>query len=685
MSKQKILFILIFYFLFIMIKSSNNYLSIEVIKADDCIRWVKINNVELFTFTKNGNGTCEWGSFGDCDANDYNHVYPYPADKIILRDYKYEYGVKVKVRLEDYNHIESYLNVNVYFNEYKIKTSDNSGLWKCEDCGVYKNENYFFYNSNMNSYPQGRGDGKCTPNYYLFVFSIDNIEQLYKGGFETISNFYSFTSEAIFYRNISYLENELELINFNTTENFHMTNKANLSVEITNYEFKIEFANQFGGTLKALSVSNSNKENLNTGDLFKVTNELGLNYELSAEEKENRYAKIVVKITAYNKCPNINGYQCTSKVVAEEKLFTFIINVFGWPLTTIPTTEYIPPTTEYIPPTTEYILPTTEYIPPTTEYIPPTTEYNSPITEYFPSKSEYIPPIIESILSNSDYSHCLNKSISFDPIKNISTHICPDYNLDKIMINIDDILPRIDNNTRYVIIAKDYVTHIIPIDYSDTNENTEIFYPSSYVNFSECEKILRDYYHIYSPRKITFIQIELNNTNNEILVNQLEYQAYDDEYTKLNLSLCNNTYIETYYSFKNDTEEKVDLINYYKKLDIDILDINDNFFNDVCYPFSDSDDLTLTNRRQNIYKNYTLCETNCQLNEIFVEQKMIVCNCTVKENINTTLLNFNFSEPISQIKNDQYWIFDFLFINDNKYCSFNFILFKLKKHKILYK
>ena len=96
------------------------------------------------------------------------------------------------------------------------------------------------------------------------------------------------------------------------------------------------------------------------------------------------------------------------------------------------------------------------------------------------------------------------------------------------MINIADILPRIDNNTRYVIIAKDYVTHVIPIDYSDKNENTEIFYPSSYVNFSECEKILRDYYYIYTPRKITFIQIELNNTNNDILVNQLEYQAYDD-------------------------------------------------------------------------------------------------------------------------------------------------------------
>ena len=295
MPKQKILFILIFYFLFTMIKSSNNYLGIQVIKADDCIRWVKINDVEYFSFTKNKKGTCKDGFFGDCDSN---NVKPYPDDKIILRYFKYEYNVEVKVRLEDYYHIESQLNVTVFFNEYIIKAADNSGLWKCEDCGVYKNENYFFYDYTMNSYPRGQGDNGCTPKYYLFVFSINSIEQLYKGGFEVINNFYSFTSEAIFYRNISYLENELELINFNTTENFHITNKANLPVEFTNYEFKIEFVNQFGGTIKALSVSNSNKENLNTGDLFKVTNELGLNYELSDEEKKNRYAKIVVKITA---------------------------------------------------------------------------------------------------------------------------------------------------------------------------------------------------------------------------------------------------------------------------------------------------------------------------------------------------------------------------------------------------
>ena len=223
------------------------------------------------------------------------------------------------------------------------------------------------------------------------------------------------------------------------------------------------------------------------------------------------------------------------------------------------------------------------------------------------------------------------------------------------MENIDDMLPKIDDDTRYIILAKDYIAKIAPIDYLDENKDTEIFSPSSYVNFSGCENILRDYYHIYSPRKITFIQIELNNTVNEILVNQIEYQAYDDKNKILNLSICNTSYIKTYYSFKNDTEDKIALINYFKEKGIDILDINDNFFNDICIPYADSDnDLTLKDRIENIYKNYTLCEKNCQLDEILITNNMISCDCTVKENINVTYLNFNFTEPTYYTKNENF-------------------------------
>ena len=233
--------------------------------------------------------------------------------------------------------------------------------------------------------------------------------------------------------------------------------------------------------------------------------------------------------------------------------------------------------------------------------------------------------------------------------------------------------------------SKDYIAQIIPIDYSEpNNNNTEILIPSTYVNFSECEKILRSVNGILPPRKITFIQIELNNTVDDILVNQMEYQAYDDNKKLLNLSLYYNETIKISYSFKENTTEKIDKINYFKNIGVDILNIDDPFFNDVCSPYwENGEDLTLNDRIEEIYKNYTFCEKNCVLDEILYEDKMINCNCTIKNNLDVKSFNFDLvsykiskknmnyqvlkcSNALTNLKNNLFnlgfWIFSFLML-----------------------
>ena len=282
----KFLIRLFFCFLIFKVKSDNNYISLKVIKADDCIRNITILNELFFQFTKNKDGDCKSNSFGDCDANDFNNVKPYPEDKLLVKYYKYNYKVKILVKLEDYNHIDGYLDMTVYFNEYIIKTSDNTNFWKCLDCGNGA-QNYFFHSNRMNYY-QDKGDGGCQPHYYTFIFSVNKLEELYKYNFEVNHEFYSFTSKEIFYLNISYLDNEVELINFNIPEYFHITeyNYRDLEVEYENYYFKIEYNNNFKGNLIGLNASTSSKEIIKNGNSFKVTDDIGLNYELTKEEKE---------------------------------------------------------------------------------------------------------------------------------------------------------------------------------------------------------------------------------------------------------------------------------------------------------------------------------------------------------------------------------------------------------------
>ena len=331
-------------------------------------------------------------------------------------------------------------------------------------------------------------------------------------------------------------------------------------------------------------------------------------------------------------------------------------------LTTLPKTTFITTTPKIIILTT---LPKTTLIttiPKTTILKPiPKTTFLVPLpktvilTTIMKLESTIIKNDITEI--SEEIIHCLDNYFSHDTIKDIYYHYCPNYSRDCIKEDINDIVHRIKEKTRYSIQAKDFVAKIAPIDYTTENENTEIFAPSTYVDFTECEKILREAYTILPPKKITFVQIEIENFEDNILVNQIEYQAYDEDKKELNLSLCDIKNIEIYYSLKNTTKDKMNYISLFRKKGIDILDINDNFFNDICLPYSElGKDLTLNDRIENIYKNYTFCEKNCKLEEILFDEMAVLCNCSVKEDINVKELNFDLKKYEINKKNTNFKI-----------------------------
>ena len=59
---------------------------------------------------------------------------------------------------------------------------------------------------------------------------------------------------------------------------------------------------------------------------------------------------------------------------------------------------------------------------------------------------------------------------------------------------------------------------------------------------------------------------------------------------------------------ENTTLDINELLEYGKK-NIDILNAKDDFFNDICYPYSENgDDIIIGDRRKDIYKNFSLCQ-----------------------------------------------------------------------------
>ena len=212
-------------------------------------------------------------------------------------------------------------------------------------------------------------------------------------------------------------------------------------------------------------------------------------------------------------------------------------------------------------------------------------------------------------------------------------------NIDKneLIKNISNIIADIKIGRNYEISGDDFIMSIRPTN-SSINSN------STHVDFSNCEKLLRSTHHIDESRIITFLQLEIMNKNDKSLVNQVEYQAYDDNKTLLDLSICNNEDIQIYYSIKQNSSFDLSSLSLFNELDIDILNIKDKFFTDICFPFSDNDnDIVLSDRIIDFYQNYSLCDDGCTYNKVDIKLMMINCNCSVKTNISTV-------EPMAKLE-----------------------------------
>ena len=102
--------------------------------------------------------------------------------------------------------------------------------------------------------------------------------------------------------------------------------------------------------------------------------------------------------------------------------------------------------------------------------------------------------------------------------------------------------------------------------------------------------------------------MEIENNDKNSLYNQIKYFTYDDKKQELDLNLCNNITTQIHYNIKEDSNLDIISINDFNKKGIDIFNIKDEFFNNICNSFSDSDnDMILEDRIKYIFQNYSLC------------------------------------------------------------------------------
>ena len=205
----------------------------------------------------------------------------------------------------------------------------------------------------------------------------------------------------------------------------------------------------------------------------------------------------------------------------------------------------------------------------------------------------------------------------------------------EIISNLDELINDKDPDKVYLINGDDYSIIIKPL-------SERVDKSSVRIDFTECEKLLKKQ---YPSKKFRILQINMENPNDKCLIDQVEYQIYDDSGQIVNLSICKDTQIIIEYQIKDTSYLDIEKITDLKQIGIDVFNLEDNFFNNICYSYSDSNsnsDVVLSDRVSELYQNFSICEKECDYSHFDLESMYSSCNCIVKQEVSSEVKKGNF-------------------------------------------
>ena len=98
----------------------------------------------------------------------------------------------------------------------------------------------------------------------------------------------------------------------------------------------------------------------------------------------------------------------------------------------------------------------------------------------------------------------------------------------------------------------------------------------------------------------------------------------------------------------DETSESYELQTYLTQQGINIFDINDPYYKDICYDFDNPKkrDMALKDRIKETYVNVTLCDDGCINTGIDIKNNVATCNCKFND---ITKIGFDVLNSINSI------------------------------------
>ena len=182
------------------------------------------------------------------------------------------------------------------------------------------------------------------------------------------------------------------------------------------------------------------------------------------------------------------------------------------------------------------------------------------------------------------------------------------------------------NNT--IIKTENVIFQISTLKAQENNKNLNI----SIIDFSDCEKIIRQAYNIKEEDDLIMLKSDFLNEDSKVYVQYEIYNPYSLEY--IPLDICNDVKININIPITlNETTESL-----YKSLSnsgYNLFDLNDSFYNDICstYTTENGTDIILMDRINIFYdsiRNIYLCQDGCEFILYNETSKRSKCNCNIQ-------------------------------------------------------
>ena len=195
----------------------------------------------------------------------------------------------------------------------------------------------------------------------------------------------------------------------------------------------------------------------------------------------------------------------------------------------------------------------------------------------------------------------------------------------KIFSNINSFV-----NTTHCINGTNFIGMALSSDNMDPEE--QIKNGISAIDLGNCTEIIKEYYNISKNENLMILNIEtknISNSNNDNYFNlgkNTQLEIYDVSGRELDLSVCKDD-IKVMKYIGDVKELKIQSAISLSEQGIDVFNARDAFFNDICHPYDDPDgrDITLNDRRTDIYQNATFCQVGCSY--LGMNYNLMVANC----------------------------------------------------------